>query len=140
MLDSLIEIQLAPFVGIDTMRIEAAGPQVRIAPAVVQTLGLVLHELATNAVKYGALSTPGGKIKLSWSFGEESSAPQSFRMEWRESGGPPVKPSTRKGFGRFVTDQMVTRALDATVETELAPEGLRWTLQMPANDVRAPAI
>ena len=140
LLDSLIEIQLAPFVGIDTMRIEAVGPQVRLAPGVVQTLGLVLHELATNAVKYGALSVPGGKIRLSWRFGDENSAPQTFRMEWCESGGPQVKPSTRKGFGRFVTDQMITRALDATVETELAPEGLRWTLQMPASDVRAPVI
>jgi two-component system, chemotaxis family, CheB/CheR fusion protein len=122
------------------MRIEAVGPQVRLAPGVVQTLGLVLHELATNAVKYGALSVPGGKIRLSWRFGDENSAPQTFRMEWCESGGPQVKPSTRKGFGRFVTDQMITRALDATVETELAPEGLRWTLQMPASDVRAPVI
>ena len=50
-------------------------------------------------------------------------------MEWLETGGPLVKPSTRKGFGRFVTDQMITRALDATVETELAPDGLRWTLE-----------
>jgi len=116
------------------------GPEIRLAPGAVQTIGLVLHELATNAAKYGALSVPGGKIKLNWSFGDESSAPQSFRMEWIERGGPPVKPSTRKGFGRFVTDQMVTRALNATVATDLAPEGLRWTLQMPASDVRASAI
>ena len=80
-LDSLIETQLAPFVGIDTMRIEAVGPEIRLAPGAVQTIGLVLHELATNAAKYGALSAPGGKIRLNWSFGDESSAPQSFRME-----------------------------------------------------------
>ncbi|MGA7071244.1 hypothetical protein [Bradyrhizobium sp.] len=57
-------------------------------------------------------------------------------MEWREQGGPPVTPSARKGFGRFVTDQMVTRALNATVETDFAAEGLRWTLQMPASEAR----
>ena len=72
LLDSLIEIQLAPFVGIDTMRIEAMGPQIRLAPGIVQTLGLVLHELATNAVKYGALSVSGGKVKLSWSLGTKA--------------------------------------------------------------------
>lgn len=138
-LDKLIETQLAPFVGTDSMRIEAVGPQVTLATGAVQTLGMALHELATNASKYGALSAPGGRVVLNWSFGDENGAPESFRMEWRETGGPPVKPSTRKGFGRFVTDQMVTRALNATVETDLASEGLRWRLQMPASDARAPA-
>jgi two-component system, chemotaxis family, CheB/CheR fusion protein len=56
--------------------------------------------------------------------------------EWREQGGPPVKPSARKGFGRFVTEQMVTRALNATVKTDFGSEGLRWTLQMPASEAR----
>lgn len=135
-LDKLIEVQLAPFVGADTMRVETVGPPVTLAAAAVQALGLALHELATNASKYGALSTPGGRVVLNWSFGNESSAPESFRLEWREHGGPPVKPSTRKGFGRFVTDQMVTRALNATVKTHFAPEGLRWTLQMPASEAR----
>ncbi|WP_247518098.1 PAS domain-containing protein [Bradyrhizobium sp. 190] len=138
-LDKLIEIQLAPFVGTDTMRVETVGPPVTLAAAAVQTLGLALHELATNASKYGALSVPGGRVVLNWSFGNESSAPESFRMEWREQGGPAVKPSTRKGFGRFVTDQMVTRALNATVKTDFAPEGLRWTLQMPASEARGRA-
>jgi two-component system CheB/CheR fusion protein len=135
-LEKLIEVQLAPFVGTDTGRIEAAGPQVTLAAGTVQTLGLALHELATNASKYGSLSTPGGRVVLNWSFDDENGAPESFRMEWREQGGPPVQPSTRKGFGRFVTDQMVTRALNANVKTDLAPEGLRWMLQMPAADAR----
>jgi two-component system, chemotaxis family, CheB/CheR fusion protein len=135
-LDKLIEIQLAPFVGTDRMRIETEGPQVTLAPGAVQTLGLALHELATNASKYGALSAPGGRVVLSWSFDDGGDAPESFRMEWREQGGPPVKPSKHKGFGRFVTDQMITRALNATVRTDLASEGLLWTLQMPASEAR----
>jgi two-component system CheB/CheR fusion protein len=138
-LDKLIEVQLAPFVGTDTMRVETIGPQVTLAAGTVQTLGLALHELATNASKYGALSVPGGRVVLSWSFEDGNSAPECFRMEWREQDGPPVEPSTRKGFGRFVTDQMVTRALHATVKTDLAPEGLRWTLQMPGRDARGAA-
>jgi two-component system, chemotaxis family, CheB/CheR fusion protein len=135
-LDKLIEIQLAPFVGTDTMRIETTGPQVTLAAGAVQTLGMALHELATNASKYGALSAPGGRVVLSWGFDDGGSTPESFRMEWREQGGPPVKPSKRKGFGRFVTDQMITRALNATVRTDLAPEGLRRTLRMPASEAR----
>jgi two-component system CheB/CheR fusion protein len=135
-LDKLIEVQLAPFVGTDTMRVETVGPQVTLAAGAVQSLGLALHELATNASKYGALSVPGGRILLNWSFGNGNGAPESFRMEWREQGGPPVKPATRKGFGRFVTDQMITRALNATVKTDLTPEGLRWTLRMPGSEAR----
>jgi two-component system CheB/CheR fusion protein len=136
-LDKLIEVQLAPFVGTDTMRVETVGPQVTLAAGAVQTLGLALHELATNASKYGALSVQGGRVILTWSFGDgNGTAPESFCVEWREQGGPPVKPSARKGFGRFVTDQMITRALNATVQTDFAPEGLRWTLQMPASEAR----
>jgi two-component system, chemotaxis family, CheB/CheR fusion protein len=135
-LDKLIEAQLGPFVGSGSMRFEMVGPPVTMAAATIQTLGLALHELATNASKYGALSTPGGKIVLSWGFDEGRGTPDSFRMEWREQGGPPVQPTTRKGFGRFVTDQMVTRALSATVVLDLAPDGLRWSLQMPASEAR----
>jgi two-component system, chemotaxis family, CheB/CheR fusion protein len=135
-LDKLIETQLAPFIGIDSMRIETAGPPVTMAAGTVQTLGLALHELATNASKYGALSAPGGKIILSWGFEKGSGTPDSFWMEWHEQGGPPVKPATRKGFGRFVIDQMVTRALSATVNTDFAVDGLRWSLQMPASEAR----
>jgi two-component system, chemotaxis family, CheB/CheR fusion protein len=133
----LIEAQMAPFVGTDTMRVETSGPQVILAAAAVQTLGMALHELATNASKYGALSTPGGRILLGWTFDDgNGTAPELFRMNWREQGGPPVEPSARKGFGRFVIDQMVTRALNAKVDMEFAPDGLRWTMQMLASEAR----
>ena len=112
------------------------GPPVTMAAGIVQTFGLALHELATNASKYGALSAPGGKVVLSWGFEEGNDAPDSFRFEWREHGGPPVQQATRKGFGHFVTDQMVTRALSATVEVDLAPDGLRWRARMPASEAR----
>lgn len=136
LLDKLIATQLAPFTGINSMRVEMVGPPVTMAAETVQTLGLALHELATNASKYGALSVPGGKVVLSWDFDEGGGAPGSFRIEWREQDGPLVQPATRKGFGRFVTDQMVTRALNASVNTDFAPDGLRWTLQMPADEAR----
>jgi two-component system, chemotaxis family, CheB/CheR fusion protein len=143
-LHKLIETQLSPFIGIDKMRIEMVGSPVTMAAGNIQALGLALHELATNASKYGALSAPGGKILVSWDFDDGTGAPDSFWIEWREQGGPPVKPATRKGFGNFVTDQMVTRALSATVEVDLAPDGLRWRARMPQarlaeDNSRAPA-
>jgi two-component system, chemotaxis family, CheB/CheR fusion protein len=135
-LDKLIETQLAPFIGTDPLRLEVRGPAVIMAAGAVSTLGLALHELATNASKHGALSTPEGKIILTWGFGEESDAPNSFWIKWHEQGGPPVQQTTRKGFGRFVTDQMVTRSLAASVELDLAADGLRWIVKMPASEAR----
>lgn len=135
-LEKLIEAQLKPFIGEDSTRLELVGPPVTMAGETIQTLGLALHELATNASKYGALSVPDGKIVVSWKFEEDGKAPESFTLEWQERDGPPVKPSTRKGFGLFVTQKMVARSLNATVEVDLAPDGLRWTMQMPASDAR----
>jgi two-component system, chemotaxis family, CheB/CheR fusion protein len=131
----LIKTQLAPFVGSDEQDIALNGPEVFLASKAVQVLGLALHELATNATKYGALSTPGGKIALSWSLHEGGVAPDAFRLTWRERGGPAVKPSERKGFGSFVMEQMVKREIDAAVVVRFAPEGIIWTLDMPASHV-----
>jgi two-component system, chemotaxis family, CheB/CheR fusion protein len=136
LLNSLVEAQLAPFTGADPMRIEMVGPPVTIAGSTVQTLGLVLHELATNASKYGALSVPGGKVAVNWDFVGGGETPESFRLEWRERGGPPVEPTTRKGFGQFITDNMVRHSLGGTAELDLAPDGLRWTMTMPASEAR----
>ena len=134
-LEKLINSQLTPFIGKDNARIEMGGPAVYVSSDCVQTLGLALHELATNASKYGALSVPEGKIALHWEFTGGGSVPEGFRLEWREHDGPPVKPATRTGFGSFVIDRMVNSALNAKVEIELAPEGLRWTLDMPAGQI-----
>lgn len=95
--------------------------------------GLALHELATNASKYGALSVPGGKVAIRWSFHEGGMAPDSFSLTWQEHDGPAVKPLKRKGFGTFVLEQMVKREMDATVKTNFAPDGIVWTLDMPAG-------
>lgn len=136
-LQRLIEAQLAPFIGKDTERLELFGPPVTMASATIQTLGLALHELATNASKYGALSVPGGKVIVSWEFETGREAPDSFQLTWREQGGPPVKPATRRGFGGFVTDQMVTRSLNANVTIDPAPEGMRWSMRMPASEAQS---
>ena len=89
-LDELVRQQLQAFGGRDAGRIEADGPPLYVAPDAAQTLGLALHELATNASKYGALSVPGGSVTVQWNIEPGSGAPR-FRMSWRERGGPSVE-------------------------------------------------
>ena len=132
-LDKLIQAQLAPFVESDQLRVEMDGPNVFVVPEIVQTLGLALHELATNASKYGALSVPDGKIVLHWKFLEGGVGPDALRLSWQECNGPTVKPPKRKGFGSFVMEQMMKRGMDGTVKIDFAPDGIVWTLDMPAS-------
>jgi two-component system CheB/CheR fusion protein len=131
-LEELIRAQLAPFVDSDQERLEMKGPAVNINSKVVQSLGLALHELATNASKYGALSVPDGKIRVHWKFFEGAVQPDRLRLIWQESSGPPVKPPNRKGFGSFVMEEMMKRGMDATVKIDFAPNGVVWTLDIPS--------
>jgi len=122
-----------PFIGTNKKLLEINGPDVFLAAEAVQIMGLALHELATNATKFGALSSPLGKIAIRWGFHEGRVAPDSFLLTWQEHDGPPVKPSGRKGFGSFVMEQMIKRDMSATVTTNFAPNGMVWTLDMPAS-------
>jgi len=128
-LDELLRAQLKPFAGEE--RFELDGPEVILTPKAVQSFGLALHELGTNAVKYGALSVPAGRIRIAWSL--ENGA---LRLDWKEHSGPPVSPPTRKGFGRVVAEQMLASALGAEVETRFATDGLEWTVRLPAEHIR----
>jgi CheY-like chemotaxis protein len=100
---------------------------VYVVPELTQALALVIHELATNAVKYGALSTPTGSVAVSWS---KIGSPARLRFVWRERGGPPVRPPARQGFGLTV---LTTAAQDlgATAGCDFAAGGLVYTLQGP---------
>jgi PAS domain S-box-containing protein len=106
--------------------IELASEPVRIVPELAQSLALILHELATNAVKYGALSTPRGKVKLLWS---RLSAGQ-LRLVWQEFGGPRTSPPTRKGFGLTIL-QTAAADLGAIANSDFRAEGFVYTLQGP---------
>lgn len=130
-LGQLIRRQLQPFVESDGKRLKEDGPAVELAPKAVQTLGLALHELATNASKYGAFSVTDGVIDLSWRLTDPGPGAM-FHLQWRESGGPPVKQPTRSGFGRFVVETMVAQALEGNVEIRFEPEGISWTVTCPA--------
>jgi PAS domain S-box-containing protein len=138
-LGNLIEAQLAAFGGVDGKRIAAEGPDVLLKVDVMQNLGMALHELATNAVKYGALSAPGGSIRIAWA--AESGR---LRLSWVESGGPPVAKPQRQGFGHVVTVRSLERVLYGKVEIKFPKSGAAWTVDAPLeaivfSDERQPA-
>lgn len=129
--DELVHRQLAAF-DRDGVQIAAEGPLVALEPEAARTIGLALHELATNASKYGALSVAEGKVRVLWEI-VVSGERRRFRMAWREYGGPTVTEPSCWGFGRQVIQQLTAQSLGGKVTHEFAPEGVRWTLDMPAT-------
>ena len=103
-------------------------------PETSTTLDLALHELATNAAKYGSLSWPSGRLDVAGDVVQADAAEGQFELSWMESGGPPVAPPTRSGFGRAVIERNLAQSLDATVSLEFNSDGLRCTLTAPFNE------
>lgn len=133
-LEDLVRAQLSPFADLLDHRIHISGPDVRVKPAVAQILGMALHELATNAAKYGALSTSAGQIWVEWSLTDGTTAPY-FEMTWREAGGPVTRPPSRKGFGYAVIVEMVEYSLNGRVQLNFAPMGATWTFIGHSPDI-----
>jgi two-component sensor histidine kinase len=129
-LAELVRQQLVPFVDIQGARVALAGPDVVVSAEATQAIGLAIHELATNAIKYGALSVPEGKVKISWAL---DSGPHELLLKWDEQGGPRVVPPSRKGFGHLVIGEMLERSLNAKVVVHFATQGLGWRASIPAS-------
>jgi PAS domain S-box-containing protein len=106
------------------------GLPARLTAAAAQGIGMALHELATNAGKYGSLSVSGGKVDVTWTLID----PTTFEMIWRESGGPEVATPTRKGFGQKVIGPMVEAAVNGQAKLDYAAAGFSWTLTAPVSD------
>jgi two-component sensor histidine kinase len=128
----LVRSQLSLFRELIGTRIEISGPPVRLQPPAAQAIGMALHELATNASKYGALSDNNGRVSVSWSMAGSGEG-REFLLDWVESGGPPVSPPERRGFGYTIMVAMVEKSLEATVSIEYAPGGLVWKVRAPAK-------
>lgn len=111
-------------------RIHCNGPEVSIGGNAVLALTLAMHELSTNAIKYGALSSPHGTVALSWKMIESKPAPQLW-IQWAERDGPPVEQPAHKGFGSRLISGATGRALGGEVELDYAPSGLIWSLIAP---------
>jgi PAS domain S-box-containing protein len=125
--EDLVCAQLAPFADLIGFRIVVRGPKLNLNAACTQAIGLALHELATNAGKYGALSTDTGRVDIGW--GTEGN---NFTMSWTERNGPPVCVLDRRGFGTIVMEAMAERSLNGKVELLSPPSGLTWRLACPA--------
>ncbi len=126
-IEDLVRAQLAHFADIVGSRITMCGPKLRLNAAAAQAIGLALHELATNAGKYGALSVGVGRVDVGWRFDGDI-----FAMSWTERDGPLVSRPERRGFGSTVVDAMAKRTVDGEVHLDYAPSGLAWRLNCPA--------
>lgn len=133
-LGDLVRRQMAPFVDIGKSRLQTTGQQVLLKPEAAQIIGLALHELATNATKYGSLSVPEGRLEIGW---QSERLPrgegQGLRLTWKETGGPAVQKPDHEGFGSMVTIDFVARTLATTVDVTYDEAGLIWTLHIPGS-------
>jgi two-component sensor histidine kinase len=128
----VVSAELAPYVVESSKHLELSGPDVELAPNDALSLGLALHELATNAAKYGALSVLDGRVVVTWRLITQDLA----RVEWAEMDGPPVPPQRKRGFGTELIEKIVAHELRNPVDLRFEPTGVRCTLILP---VRLPA-
>jgi two-component sensor histidine kinase/CheY-like chemotaxis protein len=128
-LSRILDEELAPYRRSEVEKIATHGPEVFLEPATAQILALALHELATNAAKYGALSSTFGRVRLSWELREGC-----LVLQWVESGGPPVEPPCSKGYGTRVIGASVERQLDGSVTFDWQPGGLRFAMSIPLGE------
>ena len=127
-LREIVREMLAPYADPDKLFV-TPGPNVRLVPAAATTLIMVLHELATNAAKHGALSTAAGHVVLDW-----RSDAGAVELRWAESAGPPVQTPTRRGFGSTLIEQSIVSTLSGEVRFDFAPGGLVCTMRLPLSD------
>jgi two-component sensor histidine kinase/PAS domain-containing protein len=132
-LNELLLAVLAPYRTPENPRISTMGPAVLLPARAVVPLSMVLHEMSTNAAKYGALSMRSGRIGITWQV--SGGAEKSVELIWREEGGPAVNGGGSDGFGTRLIDHLIRHDLDGSTQVDFDPAGVRWTLVFP---VRSP--
>jgi two-component sensor histidine kinase len=136
-IDELVQITLAPYRTGDAERLRMTGVPLTIGPEACSALSMVVHELATNAAKHGAFSEPAGRVELDWCTENDGIA-----IDWTESGGPPVQPPERRGYGTQLITGLIEHQLGGHVDTAYASDGLRcriWIPREPRQDNTGPA-
>jgi two-component sensor histidine kinase len=131
-LRDVIQRTLTPHIAHGSSRLTLEGPDLWLHPNRALSLALALHELATNAVKYGALSNETGRIAVSWSI-EQETAERQLELEWAESGGPPVRAPRRRGFGSRLIERSLARDLGGQAKLAFEPAGLRCHITAPLD-------
>jgi PAS domain S-box-containing protein len=131
-LETVLNNELAPF----GARAQLEGPDVVLTVKAAQTFGLISHELATNAAKYGALSTTDGLLRVTWAIKDEA-AGRKLVFDWRESGGPPCKPPSQSGFGTTILSRVAGAEFDCSPQLDYAEEGLSYRLEAALERIGA---
>ena len=135
-LREILAQELAPY---GAGRVCLQGGPVRLPPRAALSLGMVFHELATNAAKHGALATPAGQVRVAWTTEpDRETGSRRLRLEWRERGGPAVPPPAHRGFGSRLIEQSVAGELEGEARLDFEPAGLRCSLTLPLPPDRAP--
>jgi PAS domain S-box-containing protein len=132
-LGKIVEEEMAPYQANHRQRVITGGPAVVLLPATAQAVALALHELATNAAKYGALSTETGTLAVTW-----RAEGDALVLDWTETGGPPTAEPARLGFGLTIVRSSIEAQFRGGVSYEWRREGLRCTLSIPAAQIAAP--
>src|SRR5215468_948294 len=127
----LVRSELRPYAAGANTSVD--GPPVHLLPAASHALAMVVHELATNAAKYGALSRPGGRVSVRWMH----ASARMLRIDWKETGGPQVAAPAREGYGSSVIRDLLPYEVSGTVNLVFEADGVRCTIEMSANTERA---
>jgi PAS domain S-box-containing protein len=130
-LGRLIDEELAPYASASGARVQVDGPKVALSPDAAQSAAMMIHELATNAAKHGALSTPAGRLNVAWSWTPDG----SVALDWIETGGPAATEPSRRGMGSNVIERTITQQLGGTMRLDWRPVGLRCEIVLPAAAV-----
>ena len=130
-LHQVVRAALRPHDAPESPRITIGGPEIRLSPQSAVAFSLAVHELATNAVKYGALSVPAGRVDLTWDMHASR-----FQWRWHERGGPLVTEPTRTGFGSRMIERALALQLAGQIKLDYAPAGLVCTIDAPLEAVR----
>ncbi len=132
-LRKVLERTLKPFEERPQDGVRLDGPSIMIPPRSAVTLSLVLHELATNAAKYGALSVDDGQVIVSWGLEDNGDGSHTVNLSWREEGGPPVAPPTRRGFGRTLIERGAAYELDGASSLSYPETGVQCEISFPVR-------
>lgn len=124
----IVDRALLPFQDRDGARFKSAGPSVRLTPEITLALSMALHELATNAIKYGALSVPQGRVVIEWSI-KHSDGERHLHFCWAEHDGPPVTPPTRTGFGTRMIERVLRRHVRGAAAIHYLESGVRFDIE-----------
>lgn len=130
--ETILRDELAPYRRDDGANTRLSGPAISLSPKLALTLGMAIHELTTNAAKYGALSTECGRVEVVWHIDQA----RRLRINWSEIGGPPVEAPSRSGFGRLLLERVVASDLDGAVRLTFAADGLRCEIDVPFEHQR----